>query len=60
MMSLSLLAGRTVAESLIQEVNTLPASGEFCHLLQIFANSLDLEQTCKNVGLDQDLKYMTL
>ena len=33
--------------------NSLPASGNFCHLLITFANSLDPVQDGQNVGPDQ-------
>ena len=36
--------------------NSLPASGNFCHLLITFANSLDPDQACQNVGPDLDPK----
>ena len=32
-------------------LNSFPASGNFCHLLTIFANSLDPYQVQQNVGL---------
>ena len=35
-------------------MNSLPASGEFCHLLMTFANSLDPYQARQNVGSDLD------
>ena len=34
--------------------NSLTASSEFCHLLLIFANSLDLDQARQNVRPDLD------
>ena len=40
--------------------NSLPASGEFCHLLLIFANSLDPGQAQQNVGPDLDPNCLTL
>ena len=39
---------------------TLHASGEFCHLLLIFANSLDPDQAQQNVGPDLDPNCLTL
>ena len=39
-------------------VNSLPASDNFCHLLIIFANSLDPDQDRQNVGLDQELNCL--
>ena len=36
--------------------NSLPASGNFCHLLITFANSLDPDQARQNVGPDLDPK----
>ena len=38
----------------------LAASGEFCHLLTIFANSLDPDQARQNVGPDLDPNCLTL
>ena len=38
----------------------LPASGEFCLLLLIFANSLDPDQAGENVAPDQDPNCFTL
>ena len=35
-------------------LNSLVASGEFCCLLNIFANSLDPDQDRQNVGPDLD------
>ena len=34
--------------------NSLLASGEFCHTLMTFANSLDPDQARQNVGPDLD------
>ena len=39
--------------------NSLLASGNFCHLLLTFANSLDPDQAPKNVGPDLDPNCMT-
>ena len=39
--------------------NTLPACGDFCHLLITFANSLDLDQARQNVGPDLDPNCFT-
>ena len=41
-------------------LNIFLASGEFCHLLIIFANSLDPDQDRQNVGPDLDPKSLTL
>ena len=41
-------------------LNSLPASGKFCHLLIIFANSLDPDQARQNVGPDLDPNRITL
>ena len=38
----------------------LPASGDFCHLLITFANSLDPHQDRQNVGPDLDPNCSTL
>ena len=35
-------------------INSLPASDEFCCLLIIFTNGLDLDQARQNVGPDLD------
>ena len=40
-------------------INSLPASGEFCHLAMIFTNSLDLYQALHNVGPDLDPSCLT-
>ena len=40
--------------------NTLPTSWEFCHILIIFANSLDPDQARHNVGPDLDPSFLTL
>ena len=39
---------------------SLPASGEFCHLLRIFANSLDPDQARQDVRPDLDPICLTL
>ena len=39
--------------------NSLPASGNFCHLLITFANSFDPDQTRQNVGPDLDPNCLT-
>ena len=36
------------------------ASGDFCHLLITFANSLDSDQDRQKVGPDLDLNCLTL
>ena len=41
-------------------LNSLPASGYFCHLVKSFANSLDPDQDRQNVGPDLDLNCRTL
>ena len=38
----------------MEQVNSLSTSGEFCHLLMIFANILDPDQAQKNIGPDLD------
>ena len=38
---------------------SLPASGDFCHLLITFANSLDPDQARQNVGPDLDPNCLT-
>ena len=38
----------------------LPASGDLCHLLIIFANGLDPDQDRQNVGPDLDPNRLTL
>ena len=40
-------------------INSLPASGDFCRLLIIFANSLDPDQARRNVGPDLDPNCLT-
>ena len=40
--------------------NPFLASGDFCRLLIIFANSLDPDQDRQNVGPDLDLNCLTL
>ena len=39
---------------------TLPASGHFCRLLILLANSLDQDQARQNVGPDLDPNCLTL
>ena len=39
--------------------NSLPAGGNFCHLLITFANSLDPDQAQQNIGPDLDLNLLT-
>ena len=45
---------------LLTILNSLPASGKFCRLLIIFANSLDPDQARQNVGPDLDPYCLTL
>ena len=40
--------------------NSLPASGDFCRLLLIFANSFDPDQDRQDVGPDLDPNCLTL
>ena len=40
--------------------NPLPAIGEFCSLLLVFANSLEQDQARRNVGPDLDPNCLTL
>ena len=39
--------------------NSMPASGDFCHLLITFANSLDPDQARQNVWPDLDPNCLT-
>ena len=41
-------------------VNSFLASGDFCHLLITFANSLDPDQNGQDVGPDVDPNCLTL
>ena len=41
-------------------ISSLPTSGDFCHLLITFANSLDPDQAGKNDWPDLDPNYLTL
>ena len=41
-------------------IDSVPASGEFCHLLMIFANILDPDQAGQNVGPDLDPNCLIL
>ena len=45
---------------LIKSIKFLPANSDFCHLLIIFANSLDPVQARQNVRPDLDLNSLTL
>ena len=36
-------------------LKALPASGDFCRLLIIFANSLDSDQDKQNIGPDMEI-----
>ena len=49
-----------VFDKFLSFFNSLQANGEFCHLLMIFANSLDPDQARKNVGPDLDASFSTL
>ena len=40
-------------------VNSFPTSGDFCHLLISFSNSLDPDQARQNVGPDLDPNCLT-
>ena len=40
--------------------NSFPVSGDFCHLLITFANSLDPDQAGQIVGPDLDPNCLTL
>ena len=53
-------SGRVTFRAVILKFNSLPASGEFCSLLTIFANSLDPNQARQNVGPDLDPNRLTL
>ena len=48
-----------VVSSCCSVFNSLPASGDFCHLLITFANSLDPDQAQQNVGPDLDPNCLT-
>ena len=41
-------------------LNSLPANSRFCHLLMIYANSLDPNQAQQNVRPDLDPRCLTL
>ena len=41
-------------------INPFPASGDFCHLLITFANSLGPDHTQQNIGPDLDPNCLTL
>ena len=45
---------------LIITLSYFQASGNFCHLLMAFANSLDPDQDRQNVDPDLDLNLLTL
>ena len=45
---------------IVEQYNSLHASGEFCCLLITFANSLDPDQDQQNVGSDLDPICLTL
>ena len=47
-------------EKNISIINSLPASVNFCHLLIIFANSLDQDQDRQDVGPDLEPNCVTL
>ena len=44
----------------ILSFNSFPPSGNFCHLLITFANSLDPDQARQQVGPDLDPNCLTL
>ena len=46
-------------ENKLRVFNSFLASGDFCHLLIIFANSLDPDQDQQNVGPDLDQNCLT-
>ena len=59
---MKLTLAKVFARKYYQEVVlylTLPASGNFCHLLITFANSLDPDQAQQNVGPDLDPNCLT-
>ena len=47
-------------QQMTKKVLTLPASGIFCRLLMIFANSLDPDHARQNFGPDLDPNCLTL
>ena len=51
--------GQKVVSRSCSVFNSLPASGDFCHLLITFANSLGLDQARQNVGPVLDPNYLT-
>ena len=53
------LPGSSIKKLFCIYFNSLPASGDFCHLLITFANSLDPDQARQNVGPDLDPNCLT-
>ena len=51
---------KTSVSTSLKAVDSFPASGKFCHLLIIFANSLDPDQAPQNVGSDLNPNCLTL
>ena len=54
------LLSAELALGVVKVKNSFPASGDFCRLLIIFANSLDPDQARQNVGPDLDPNCLTL
>ena len=50
---------KKLSGAVIMSVNSFSSSGDFCHLLIIFANSLDPDQAQQNVGPDLDPNCLT-
>ena len=46
--------------SIRPSVNSFPASGDFCHLLITYANSLDPDQAQQSIGPDLDPNCLTV
>ena len=53
------LARKYVVSRSCSVLNFLLTSGDFCHLLIAFANSLDSDQAQQNVGPDLDQNCLT-
>ena len=47
------------SQKVVSRSCSLPASGDYCHLLITFANSLDPDQARQNVGPDLDPNCLT-
>ena len=58
-LSLDRVLARKYYQEVVLYLTLLSTSGDFCHLLITFANSLDPDQAQQNVGPDLDPNCLT-